>query len=228
MRNDVLLMLMACAGLFRSTLATMYRPRVTPREYYLGDEVSVRVNALTSIHTQIPVEYYRLPFCLPEHDIIINEAQTIGEFIEGTMIQNSPYLTRMSADFYCRRLCQVELTEEQARNLAWHIDRNYHFNFFLDQLPAASEGVYARENYANGFPIGFTFFNTTLGSNDYFLFNHLNFVIDYHAIERAANKETKYQVSMTLLERIIRQLNCWSESHNIIICLYRLRLSSLP
>jgi transmembrane 9 superfamily protein 2/4 len=47
------------------------------------------VNKLTSTKTQLPYEYYSLPFCKP--DRIINMAENLGEVLRGDRIENSPY-----------------------------------------------------------------------------------------------------------------------------------------
>ena len=46
--------------------ACFYLPGVAPREYVYGERVELKVNKLTSTKTQLPYEYYALPFCQPE------------------------------------------------------------------------------------------------------------------------------------------------------------------
>lgn len=51
--------------------------------------MTIKVNKLTSTKTQLPYEYYSLPFCKP--DRIINMAENLGEVLRGDRIENSPY-----------------------------------------------------------------------------------------------------------------------------------------
>ena len=42
-----------------------YLPGVAPQQYENFESVDMKVNKLTSIKTQLPYEYYALPFCQP-------------------------------------------------------------------------------------------------------------------------------------------------------------------
>ena len=42
-----------------------YLPGVAPQQYENFESVAMKVNKLTSIKTQLPYEYYALPFCQP-------------------------------------------------------------------------------------------------------------------------------------------------------------------
>jgi len=50
------------------------------------------VNKLTSIKTQLPYEYYSMPYCRPEK--IMPSAENLGEVLRGDRIENSPYEAR--------------------------------------------------------------------------------------------------------------------------------------
>ena len=62
-----------------------------------GDKVVLKVNKLTSIKTQLPYEYYSMPYCRPEK--IMPSAEKLGEVLRGDRIENSPYEV-----WSCRRL----------------------------------------------------------------------------------------------------------------------------
>ena len=47
------------------------------------------MNKLTSIKTQLPYEYYSIPYCRPE--TIKSSAENLGEVLRGDRIENSPY-----------------------------------------------------------------------------------------------------------------------------------------
>lgn len=40
-----------------------YLPGVAPVTFDFCDNVDVKVNKLTSVHTQLPLDYYAMPFC---------------------------------------------------------------------------------------------------------------------------------------------------------------------
>lgn len=66
-----------------------YLPGVAPIEYQEGEPITVSVNQLTSVHTQLPMRYYDLPFCRP--DTIVDDRENLGELLTGDLIENSNY-----------------------------------------------------------------------------------------------------------------------------------------
>jgi transmembrane 9 superfamily member 2/4 len=180
----------AISWLLCSTNA-FYMPGVKPTTFKKGDEVELKVNALTSIHTQIPKPYYRLAFCQPEGGPKM-ASENLGEFITGNKIQTSPYSINMLQDMYCQKLCQVVLSPIEAKLFKVHIQRGYHNNWIIDNLPSAAIGStqagQRQKHYAGGFPIGFV--DKASGepqkkdkkglTKDAYIFNHVNIVLDYH------------------------------------------------
>jgi transmembrane 9 superfamily member 2/4 len=156
-----------------------YVPGVQPMSFPAGAEVPLKVNALTSTHTQIPRDYYRLPFCQPQ-DGPKMASENLGEFLTGNKIQNSPYTINMLREVYCQKLCQVQLTKLEASKLRLHIKYDYHNNWIIDNLPSAAIGMGShgemKKRYAGGFPIGFTETETKMP----YIYNHVNIHIDYH------------------------------------------------
>ena len=163
-----------------------YMPGVRPHTFADSEEMPLKVNALTSIHTQIPKDYYRLPFCKPQNGPEM-ASENLGEFLTGNKIQNSPYVLKMREEKFCQILCQSELSELEARNLRMHIKYGYHNNWIIDNLPSASIGLndengLLQTHYAGGFPIGFV----DIGSDDkkdVYVFNHVNIVLEIHQPE---------------------------------------------
>ena len=88
--------------------SAFYVPGVHPESFQEGADVALKVNALTSVHTQIPKDYYRLPFCRPEGGTKM-ASENLGEFLTGNKIQNSPYVIQMLVEKRCQKLCQVTL-----------------------------------------------------------------------------------------------------------------------
>lgn len=56
------------------------------------DVVNIKVNKLSSSKTQLPYEFYSLPYCRPEP--IVNSAENLGEVLRGDRIENSVYTVR--------------------------------------------------------------------------------------------------------------------------------------
>lgn len=54
--------------------------------------MNIKVNKLSSSKTQLPYEYYSLPYCRP--DTIVNSAENLGEILRGDRIENSVYTVR--------------------------------------------------------------------------------------------------------------------------------------
>lgn len=78
-----------------------YLPGVAPAEYSDGEPIDLSVNKLTSVHTQLPLRYFDLPFCRPQRlvegkwvDDIQDARENLGEILLGDVIENSPYLVR--------------------------------------------------------------------------------------------------------------------------------------
>ena len=163
-------------------VSAFYVPGVHPHSFKDGEEVHVKVNALTSTHTQIPRDYYRLPFCQPEHGPKM-ASENLGEFLTGNKIQTSPYAINMKRELYCNKLCQVTLDRTEAAKLRLHIKYGYHNNWIIDNLPSAAIGMskegQEKKRYAGGFPIGFTHPDDNMP----YIYNHANIHIQYHPVD---------------------------------------------
>lgn len=60
-----------------------YVPGVAPVEFKKGQKIDVKAVKMTSIHTQLPYEYYSLPFCRPKKEIFIYKSENLGEVLRG-------------------------------------------------------------------------------------------------------------------------------------------------
>jgi transmembrane 9 superfamily protein 2/4 len=170
---------LAVAALLLSPSHAFYIPGVQPQTFKQSDEIPLKVNALTSIHTQIPKGYYQLPYCIPETGPKM-ASENLGEFLTGNKIQSSPYTVNMLTEVYCQKLCQVQLQQLEAHRLSKWITQGYHNNWIIDNLPSAALGLTAsgqeQKHYAGGFPVGFV----ATGSKDAFIYNHVNIHLEYH------------------------------------------------
>ena len=89
-----------------------YLPGVSPHEYRDGEKVELKVNKLTSTKTQLPYEYYSLPFCQPENMDTV--AENLGEVLRGDKIMHSDYQLKMGVEESCKVLCRKVLTADEA------------------------------------------------------------------------------------------------------------------
>lgn len=62
--------------------------------------MNLKVNKLSSVRTQLPYDYYSLPYCRPEK--ITPFAENLGEVLRGDRIENSLYEIQMRVDEQCK------------------------------------------------------------------------------------------------------------------------------
>ena len=152
-----------------------YLPGVAPREYAEGEKVELKVNKLTSIKTQVPYDYYSHKFCKPDHGVQ-HAAENLGEFLSGDRIENSPYVLLMRIDEFCKVLCPtMKLSASHAQQFKHSIEQQYHHNWILDNIPAASvidTEQYVTTSYSRGFPVGY--YDKTVAKH--YLYNHASIV----------------------------------------------------
>ena len=122
MRSRGLGVLLLCLRL----VASFYLPGLSPVEYELGALVEMKVNKLTSVKTQLPYDYYTLPFCRPR--VITTSAENLGEILEDDRIENSPYEIRMLEDMTCKVVCKQTLTIEMRKQFENMIRDEYLVN----------------------------------------------------------------------------------------------------
>lgn len=175
------LKLLSVVPLLLQTCHAFYVPGTKPYSFKEGEAVALKVNALTSTHTQIPRDYYRLAFCQPEGGPDM-ASENLGEFLTGNKIQNSPYEINMLQEIYCQKLCQVNIQKVEAAKMRLHIKYGYHNNWIIDNLPSAAIGLgkagEEKKRYAGGFPIGFMGPDNDLP----YIYNHVNIHIQYHTV----------------------------------------------
>lgn len=155
-----------------------YLPGSYPHKYGIGDFLSVKVNSLTSIDTEIPFSYYSLPFCKPQEGVK-DSAENLGELLMGDRIESSPYRFKMYKNETEIFLCQTSpLSADEFKLLKKRIDEMYQVNLILDNLPAIrytqKEGFYLRWT---GYPVGIKV------QDLYYVFNHLKFKVLIHKYE---------------------------------------------
>uniref|UniRef100_A0A5B7BNW7 Transmembrane 9 superfamily member n=1 Tax=Davidia involucrata TaxID=16924 RepID=A0A5B7BNW7_DAVIN len=155
-----------------------YLPGSFPHKCNVGDQLSVKVNSLTSIDTEIPYAYYSLPFCKPLEGVK-DSAENLGELLMGDRIENSPYRFKMYTNESEVFLCKSNpLSADEFKILKERIDDMYQVNLNLDNLPAIQ--YMKKESFFlcwTGYPVGIKV------QDVYYIFNHLKFTVLVHKYE---------------------------------------------
>ncbi|TRY83645.1 hypothetical protein DNTS_017539 [Danionella cerebrum] len=184
--------------------APFYVPGVAPMNFHQNSPVEIKAVKLTSSRTQLPYEYYSLPFCKPDN--VVYKAENLGEVLRGDRIVNTLYTVLMNVDKKCEVLCKspekpIKLTVEESRLLAERIQEEYYVHLIADNLPVATrlelypnkdEGTEEEQKkdiqYEHGYRLGFT------ENNKFYLHNHLAFILYYHKEKVEDGEEHNYRV----------------------------------
>lgn len=173
-----------------------YLPGVAPRDYLPGAAVELKVNKLDSIRTQLPYDYYSLPFCRPKD--VEEAAENLGEILAGDIIENSPFELYMKKDETCKLLCKKTYSDEDLTHFATKVGEEYTVNWIVDNMPAATTFVLTTENdkaetketeliYQKGFSLGFVGAEgeeaTKVGVK--YINNHIKLILSYHEDPKA-------------------------------------------
>jgi len=183
MRDSALLCILSAIA-----AEAFYLPGVAPHEYLEGERVDIKVNKLSSTKTQLPYDYYSLPFCKPPE--VVNAVENLGEVLHGSVIQNAPYEIFMKKSEF-KVLCRIELTPKTSHLLASRIKEDYRVHMIMDNLPAATKMIREMPDgktitmYDRGYPMGFVGSAERTGSvaGTPYLYNHLRFVVKFHTEE---------------------------------------------
>eukprot|EP01084_Bolivina_argentea_P316506 548662_1 len=168
--------------------SSFYLPGIKPHEYEFQETVKIKVNKLDSVLTQLPYDYYNLPFCKPQTGVK-KDAENLGEILTGDSIENSAYRVEMMLPTECVALCKKSYTKKELHEFAVKIDEKYRVNLIVDNLPAAqkfktiiSDGSGGAEVedflYEKGYPLGYV--AQANGQRVVMLNNHIDLVILYH------------------------------------------------
>ncbi|KAH9592517.1 Transmembrane 9 super member 4 [Schistosoma haematobium] len=152
-------------------------PGVTPNEFYKGDSIEVRAVKLTSYLTQLPFEYYKLPFCRPKQ-LVEYPPENIGEILRGDRVVNTPYSIKMAENTGCSEVCPpLTLSGADAVLLRHFILSQYSVHLSIDNLPCGTK--VSSDNgktfrYEHGYRLG------SVVDGVAYVNNHLKFILQYH------------------------------------------------
>ncbi|CAM9739693.1 unnamed protein product [Chrysoparadoxa australica] len=160
-----------------------YIPYLAPNGYKTGQQVPLKVVSLTSTRTQLPYDFYSVPYCRPRKHK--RQSENLGEVLTGDVITTSPYEIKAMENKLCEVLCERDLSAKDMKTFRRLIDGEYRVHMMIDNLPAAQAGS------GKGFtPRGsFVGFAGPLGDPNvapkHYLYNHIRFVVKYSEDESA-------------------------------------------
>jgi transmembrane 9 superfamily protein 2/4 len=159
--------------------------------------VKLYVTKLTSTKTQVPYDYYSLPFCQPKRMGLQHE--NIGEVMSGDRIENSVYGMLMKETKTCAAACAKKLSQHDSAAFKTAIAGEYRAHWMVDGLPVgsfeASPGGGGQSVFSRGFPIGFMRPDPVRPKTGvkHYLNNHFRIVLQYHD-NTARESETELQL----------------------------------
>ena len=116
-----------------------YVPGVAPTDFKKGDDIEIRAIKMTSTHTQLPYEYYSLPFCKPKGKMKY-KSENLGEILRGDRIVNTPYQVQMAKDVKCALVCdQLSWDAKDSTDVFMRIKKEYFIHLISDNLPVATQ-----------------------------------------------------------------------------------------
>ncbi len=187
--------MLRAALLLQTVQAANYFPGIAPASYSPEQKLPLYVNKLTSTHTQIPYDYYSLPFCHPKIKVY---GKGIGSNLEGDRIENSLYKLSVLKNKPCSIVCRKKVTKIGAKRFARAIDDDYRVHWLVDNLPASTlltnKVDPTRPYHVRGFPVGFRQEDES-GKTQHFLFNHVKIVVSVHrAVEHSTEEDERVRV----------------------------------
>lgn len=155
-----------------------YLPGVTPHTYQQYEAVKLFVTKLTSTKTQMPYDYYALPFCVPISKGL--QSENLGEVLSGDRIENSVYKLESKVPKSCEVACVQKLKKEEKDKFIRAIEDDYRIHWIVDSLPVGmfSSNEYQDILFSRGFPVGFK--TGTKATSKYYLYNHVRIILSYH------------------------------------------------
>lgn len=158
--------------------AAYYLPGVSPHTYQQFETVKLYVTKLTSTKTQMPYDYYSLPYCKPSNQGL--QAENLGEVISGDRIENSVYKLEAKVPKACEVACVQKLKKDEKDAFVRAIDDDYRIHWIVDNLPV---GMFSTNDlhetiFTRGFPVGFK--TGTSKHAKHFLNNHVRIIVQYH------------------------------------------------
>merc|ERR1711935_877055 len=161
------------------SVTSFYVPGVAPIDFKKDEVVEIRGVKMTSTKTQLPYEYYSLPFCQPEQGVTYQQLN-LGEVLRGDRIVDTAYDVKMDQRINCKIICTKDITTEQSAQMAQRIKDSYSVHLLADNLPAVTRWELENDivQYEHGYKLG------VLGDGDkVYLHNHLIINLKYNRLD---------------------------------------------
>ncbi|EME32166.1 endomembrane protein-like protein [Galdieria sulphuraria] len=151
-----------------------YLPGVAPTDYPEGAELQVFANKLTSARSNVPYDFYFLPFCEPTEEK--EKTLNIGQLFLGERAKSTAFEISMLKNEDCKVLCEKLLEQRDIARLKRLVKREYRARLNLDNMPlVVKKQTPSGENvYQFGYQIGFR------EDKKIYVNNHLRLKILYH------------------------------------------------
>ena len=154
--------------------AAFQLPGVAPKGYRTRERVPLLVSKVSSTKTQIPYDYYALPFCKPRRKALKAGGSETGA--DGDALRESLYEVEAKIPDGCKILCRKDHSKGEMRLFRAMIDNDYRVAMAADGLPVAMR---VDHYVARGFPVGFAVADRG-GRRDHYLYNHVRLTFLYH------------------------------------------------
>lgn len=154
-------------------------------------QVDLSVNKLTSVKTQMPYDYYSLPYCKPA--TVKLDSENVGEALAGDRNENSDYKLNMKENKECEVLCSVTLKKEDSVAFVHAIDDEYRVHWIVDNLPVGIKSMSSQNEaiFERGFPVGFHTGKKgkDVAFNRHYVNNHVRIIVEYNDDEPVEGEE---------------------------------------
>ncbi|CAH2104508.1 unnamed protein product [Euphydryas editha] len=173
-----------------------YVPGVAPVEFKKGQRIEVKAVKMTSIHTQLPYEYYSLPLCIPKNGTFLDKSENLGEVLRGDRIVNTPYEVHMAENIKCKLLCHkqndpMNWSVEESEKVAGRIEHEYFVHLLIDNLPVATKAINpdtSERTIEQGYRLGF------MSKGKAYINNHLKLLLKYHKHSQDSYRVVGFEV----------------------------------
>ena len=168
------------------SLASVLFPSVSPREYQVGEDISVYAGLVESLASPIVFQHDDLPIYSLKSDrpLTTPNRTTIGARLHGPPHEGtpSPFLSfRVKQNQGCTPISVVTLDGEKIRLMRDFIRKWYRVQLILDDLPVLMRKKDLTHYAVRGYPIGFVAppSSTGLEMDELSLYNRFRFAITY-------------------------------------------------
>jgi len=175
-------------GVFRKkekSLADVLFPGVAPEEYESMEPIAIYADLVESRKNPVPYEYYDLPFCPEPQESKYKrrrrERKNLGSRLQGHDLKVAPFDLRVKSNKGCTVICNTHMDTKTLKWMRNLVKAQYRVQLMLDRLPVLMRSK--EYNYAvRGYPVGFQAPASfqELETGEYYLFNHLKFIVTYH------------------------------------------------